>query len=294
MAEAGQGQPRVAPPYSAPGRRRRRLCDAPSMDEPAPRAPRAESPVVQGFIVVAALAAVMWVVEIADQIAGGRLDRHGIEPRELDGLDGIVFAPFLHSGFDHLIGNTIPFLLLGFAIALGGADAGRGRHGDRRARRRPRDVARRAGQHRPHRRERHRLRLRRLPRRARRATAAACCRSGSASSCSPCGGRRCCAGSCRRTASRGRATCSARSAASSPRGCCTAGRSRRAGKSRRRRSSRGSDRARRLPGGRGGDARRARGRSRTRCSRGCASASPSRGCRRSTAGSSRAATSRCR
>ena len=76
---------------------------------------------MQGFIVVAALAAVMWVVEIADQIAGGRLDRHGIEPRELDGLDGIVFAPFLHGGFDHLIGNTIPFLLLGFAIALGGA-----------------------------------------------------------------------------------------------------------------------------------------------------------------------------
>ena len=91
------------------------------MEEPDPRAARAESPVVQGFIVVAALAAVMWVVEIADQIAGGRLDRHGIEPRELDGLDGIVFAPFLHGGFDHLIGNTIPFLLLGFAIALGGA-----------------------------------------------------------------------------------------------------------------------------------------------------------------------------
>ena len=91
------------------------------MEEPSPQPPRTESPVVQGFLVVAALAVVMWLVEIADQVAGGRLDRHGIEPRELDGLDGIVFAPFLHGGFDHLIGNTIPFLLLGFAIALGGA-----------------------------------------------------------------------------------------------------------------------------------------------------------------------------
>ena len=63
----------------------------------------------------------MWLVEIVDQVAGGRLDRYGIEPREADGLDGVVFAPFLHAGFDHLIGNTIPFLLLGFAIALGGA-----------------------------------------------------------------------------------------------------------------------------------------------------------------------------
>ena len=72
------------------------------------------------MILVAAMAALMWVVEVVDQVAGGRLDRNGIEPRELDGLDGIVWAPFLHAGFDHLIGNTIPFLLLGFAVALGG------------------------------------------------------------------------------------------------------------------------------------------------------------------------------
>ena len=71
-------------------------------------------------MLVAAMALLMWVVEIADQVAGGRLDRNGIEPRELDGLDGVVWAPFLHGGFDHLIGNTIPFLLLGFTIALGG------------------------------------------------------------------------------------------------------------------------------------------------------------------------------
>jgi membrane associated rhomboid family serine protease len=81
---------------------------------------RSESPVVRGMIVVAALAALMWVVEVVDQVADGRLDRNGIEPRELDGLDGIVWAPFLHGGFDHLIGNTIPFLVLGFAIAIGG------------------------------------------------------------------------------------------------------------------------------------------------------------------------------
>src|SRR5829696_4066769 len=81
---------------------------------------RTESPAVQGAIVVAATAALMWVVEVIDQVAGGRLDANGIEPRELDGLDGVVWAPFLHAGFGHLIGNTIPFLVLGFAIALGG------------------------------------------------------------------------------------------------------------------------------------------------------------------------------
>jgi len=89
------------------------------MAAPAARS-RSDDPVVRGVLLVVAMAAVMWVVEIADQIGGGRLDAYGIEPREIDGLDGVVFAPFLHAGFDHLIGNTIPFVLLGFAIALGG------------------------------------------------------------------------------------------------------------------------------------------------------------------------------
>jgi membrane associated rhomboid family serine protease len=80
-----------------------------------------EPPVVGGLLLVATMAAVMWVVEIADQIDHGRLERFGIEPRDPGGLDGIAFAPFLHAGFDHLVGNTVPFLVLGAAIALGGA-----------------------------------------------------------------------------------------------------------------------------------------------------------------------------
>jgi membrane associated rhomboid family serine protease len=63
--------------------------------------------------------AVMWVVEIVDVPLDGDLDRFGIRPRRIDGLDGIVFGPFLHRGFGHLFANTIPFLLLGAAIAIG-------------------------------------------------------------------------------------------------------------------------------------------------------------------------------
>lgn len=62
----------------------------------------------------------MWVVEVIDQTLGGDLDQYGIEPHDADGLVGIVCAPFLHAGFDHLFGNTIPFLLLGATIALSG------------------------------------------------------------------------------------------------------------------------------------------------------------------------------
>lgn len=61
--------------------------------------------------------AIMWLVEIIDRlIFHGNLDRLGIEPRQLAGLRGIIFAPFLHGSFAHLIANTIPFLILGFLI----------------------------------------------------------------------------------------------------------------------------------------------------------------------------------
>jgi membrane associated rhomboid family serine protease len=74
-----------------------------------------------GFRVVIGLAAVMWVVEVVDAVDDHRLDEYGIRPRDADGLIGIVASPFLHAGFDHLISNTVPFVLLGFAIAFRGA-----------------------------------------------------------------------------------------------------------------------------------------------------------------------------
>jgi membrane associated rhomboid family serine protease len=70
-------------------------------------------------IPVCVLVAVMWAEEIVDTGLGGDLDRNGIVPREVSGLDGILWFPFLHGGFGHLLANSLPFLLLGGAIALG-------------------------------------------------------------------------------------------------------------------------------------------------------------------------------
>ena len=75
----------------------------------------------QGFILVAGMVAVMWGSEILDSVLGGDLDQYGIEPRETDGLVGIATSPFLHGGFGHLVGNTVPFLVMGLVIALNGA-----------------------------------------------------------------------------------------------------------------------------------------------------------------------------
>src|SRR3954452_21122604 len=66
------------------------------------------------------MVAVMWVVEAIDQVTDANLDSHGIEPRQVDGLEGVVAAPFLHADWGHLIGNTVPFVVLGLAIAFTG------------------------------------------------------------------------------------------------------------------------------------------------------------------------------
>lgn len=74
-----------------------------------------------GLMLVAVALGVMWATELIDLIAPGQpLDRWGIRPRSWRGLVGIPLAPFLHFGFRHLISNSIPFALLGAAIALGG------------------------------------------------------------------------------------------------------------------------------------------------------------------------------
>jgi membrane associated rhomboid family serine protease len=70
--------------------------------------------------IVIAMVAVMWVLEVVDVALDHRLDRYGIEPRDLDGLDGVLAAPFLHVGFGHLVANTIPFVVMGVVIAFEG------------------------------------------------------------------------------------------------------------------------------------------------------------------------------
>jgi membrane associated rhomboid family serine protease len=86
---------------------------------PAPsRSPAAEDR-IRGVTLVVAMVIVMWALEVVD-LVGGHLDSDGIHPRDVDALPGVALAPFLHAGWGHLIGNTIPFLVLGFTIALGG------------------------------------------------------------------------------------------------------------------------------------------------------------------------------
>ena len=63
------------------------------------------------------LVGLMWGLEILDTFVFNHgLDTLGILPRQPIGLRGILFSPFLHANFAHLIANTVPFIVLGWLI----------------------------------------------------------------------------------------------------------------------------------------------------------------------------------
>lgn len=74
-----------------------------------------------GLVLLVGMLALMWLVQIVDEVAlNDRFESDGIHPRHLDGLLGILWAPFLHSGFAHLVANSIPFLVLGGLVVAHG------------------------------------------------------------------------------------------------------------------------------------------------------------------------------
>ncbi len=58
-----------------------------------------------------------WILETVDSFVLQQwLNNFGIVPRTQDGLWGILWMPFLHGGFPHLVANTVPFALFGWLI----------------------------------------------------------------------------------------------------------------------------------------------------------------------------------
>jgi len=72
-----------------------------------------------------AIVAILWGIEVVDFLirafSTNSLDRLGIRPRRLEGLLGIPCAPFLHGGFKHLAGNTVPLLVLSSMALVAGS-----------------------------------------------------------------------------------------------------------------------------------------------------------------------------
>jgi membrane associated rhomboid family serine protease len=59
---------------------------------------------------------VMWAVQVGADEFGISLSRFGVKPRDFQGLLGIFSMPFVHGSYEHLSNNSMPVLVLGWAL----------------------------------------------------------------------------------------------------------------------------------------------------------------------------------
>jgi membrane associated rhomboid family serine protease len=68
------------------------------------------------LVLPAAFVFVFWMVEIIEVTTSLSFVKLGVYPLHLKGLPGILLSPFIHSGFNHLMSNSIPFFILMFML----------------------------------------------------------------------------------------------------------------------------------------------------------------------------------
>jgi len=66
------------------------------------------------------LLGLMCLIEVINHSMGHSLNHWGITPHQTKGLIGILFTPFLHANFNHLLINIIAISILGGVAALSG------------------------------------------------------------------------------------------------------------------------------------------------------------------------------
>jgi membrane associated rhomboid family serine protease len=76
---------------------------------------------VKRFVPILLLLALCWMVFVVNNlIMHGDLNQYGIRPRHTESLPGIIWSPFLHGSFRHLMTNTLPLAFLGGLLGMRG------------------------------------------------------------------------------------------------------------------------------------------------------------------------------
>jgi membrane associated rhomboid family serine protease len=73
---------------------------------------------VKAVYLVLAFIAGIWIIEIVNIALDHWLCNWGIYPRSIAGLPGILLSPLLHFGLEHVLMNTLPFIILGGFIII--------------------------------------------------------------------------------------------------------------------------------------------------------------------------------
>jgi membrane associated rhomboid family serine protease len=97
--------------------------------EPAPRAPRpgagSEPPLDAttwsgALIVMGVVGLSIFLVQVVNATQHYRLNRFGLQPREIRGLWGVLTAPLLHQSYGQMLSDTVPLVAIGWLLLLSG------------------------------------------------------------------------------------------------------------------------------------------------------------------------------
>lgn len=72
-----------------------------------------KSEIIQALFLPFIFLLIMWVIKIIELQFDFSFINYGVLPKTFNGLRGILFSPFIHKDFSHLINNSYPILILG-------------------------------------------------------------------------------------------------------------------------------------------------------------------------------------
>ena len=77
------------------------------------------NPLRDSILIATSVAALIWGIKLLEFLLGVDLYDLGVYPRTERGLLGVVTGPLIHGSWEHVIGNTLPLVLLGSMLIYG-------------------------------------------------------------------------------------------------------------------------------------------------------------------------------
>ncbi len=75
-----------------------------------------KSKILSALLFPVILIIIIWGVKITEDILQTSFHTFGVFPLKTEGLKGIIFSPLIHGSYQHLYSNTLPLLILGWAL----------------------------------------------------------------------------------------------------------------------------------------------------------------------------------
>ena len=72
--------------------------------------------IVKSFTPPFIFVVLLWLIKLTEVFFNFDFSNYGVLPRHTEGLIGIITSPLIHADFEHLISNSIPFLILGAGL----------------------------------------------------------------------------------------------------------------------------------------------------------------------------------